>query len=203
MKEYIIHGTQPENLIKILENGFIDNNPTNPTMIKKKIKQIFTQLVYYDIKGQEGQKPHWFSCAIVLDKKILKDFPFYANDIGRFQDKFENGKTAEGTVIYGDGNLTRMPNLTKLKKRINGSFDFMHTHEILFNKKIPLDKYCLKIIIYLSKDEFKKSKLFNKYTNRIIELAKENNIPLKFRDYKNGKNDKVINNFIDSIENTF
>ena len=210
MKEYIIHGTQPEILVKILEDGFIDNNPTKLTMLDKKTKQIFTQLVYYDIEGQEGQRPHWYSCAIVLDKKILKDFPFYANDIGRFQDKFENGKTAKGTIIYGDGNLTKMPNLTKLKNIINrnlkgsldGSLDFMHSHEILFNKKIPLDKYCLKIMIYFTKDEFKKMELSDKYTKKIIELAKQHNIPVKFRDYKNGKTDKVINNFIDSIENT-
>ena len=108
-----------------------------------------------------------------------------------------------GTIIYGDGNLTRMPNLTKLKNSIKRGFDFMHSHEILFNKKIPLDKYCLKIMIYFTKDELKKMKSFDKYTNQIIELAKQHNIPVKFRDYKNGKTDKVINNFIDSIENTF
>ena len=37
--------------------------------------------------------------------------------------------------------------------------------------------------------------------DEIIELAKKNNIPLKFRDYKlRGKNEKPINNLIDSIE---
>lgn len=203
MKEYIIHGTQPENLVKILEDGFIDNNPTKLTMLDKKSKQIFTQLVYYDIPDQENQKPHWYFCAIVLDKKILKDFPFYANGMGQFQDKFENGKTAKDTIIYGDGNLTRMPNLTKLKNIINRSLDFRHSHEILFNKKIPLDKYCLKIMISFTKDELKKMKLSDKYTKKIIELAKEHNIPVNFRDYKNGKTDKVINNFIDSIETLF
>ena len=203
MKEYIIHGTQPEILVKILEDGFIDNNPDKLTVLDKKSKQIFTQLVYYDIPDQENQKPHWFFCAIVLDKKILKDFPFYANSVGRFQDKFENGKTAKDTIIYGDGNLTRMPNLTKLKNIINRSLDFRHSHEILFNKKIPLDKYCLKIMISFTKDELKKMKLSDKYTEKIIELAKQNNIPVKFRDYKNGKTDKVINNFIDSIETLF
>ena len=203
MKEYIIHGTQPEILVKILEDGFIDNNPDKLTVLDKKSKQIFTQLVYYDIPDQENQKPHWFFCAIVLDKKILKDFPFYANGMGQFQDKFENGKTAKDTIIYGDGNLTRMPNLTKLKNIINRSLDFRHSHEILFNKKIPLDKYCLKIMISFTKDELKKMKLSDKYTEKIIELAKQNNIPVKFRDYKNGKTDKVINNFIDSIETLF
>jgi hypothetical protein len=95
----------------------------------------------------------WGMCAIVLDKKLLKDYPFYATHIGGFSDKFENGKTSEETIISGDGNLPKMPSLTKLKTAIakrmdwNTSIAFMHSHEILFNKKIPLDTYC-KCIIY-------------------------------------------------------
>jgi len=37
--------------------------------------------------------------------------------------------------------------------------------------------------------------------DKLIELAKIKNISLKFRDYKlRGKNEKPIDNFIDSIE---
>lgn len=217
--DYLIHGTQPENLIKILKDGYIDNKPIKKDIIILKDKpsnQIFTQLIYRDIPEQHDQRPHWWSCAIVLDKKILKDYPFYATYLGLFKDNFDNGKTNnnEETIIYGEGNLSRMPNLTKLKNIINkkmemeslmAGLDFMHSHEILFNKKIPLDKYCIKIMMLVKKTHHYKDK--NRDNNNkaiideIIELAKKNNIPLKFRDYKlRGKNEKPINNLIDSIE---
>ena len=185
-------------------------------MKDKPSNQIFTQLIYRDIPEQHDQRPHWWSCAIVLDKKILKDYPFYATYLGLFKDNFDNGKTNnnEETIIYGEGNLSRMPNLTKLKNIINkkmemeslmAGLDFMHSHEILFNKKIPLDKYCIKIMMLVKKTHHYKDKdrdNSNKaIIDEIIELAKKNNIPLKFRDYKlRGKNEKPINNLIDSIE---
>ena len=144
-------------------------------------------------------------CAIVLDKKILKDYPFYATYVGGFTDKFENGKTInnEETIIYGEGNLSRMPNLTKLKNIINkrvktnalDSVGFMHSNEILFNKKILLDKYCKCIIIY-------GTYLKEKEKQNIIELANNTNIPLKFYDIKRENKFKGfgLNNFIDIVE---
>ena len=211
MKEYIIHGTQLENLIKILQDGYIDNKPPkkNITMLKKKpSNQIFTQLVYYDIPNQSNQNVHWGMCAIILDKLILKDYPFYSTSVGGFSDKFENGKHSDNVIIYSDGNLSRMPSLIKLKNVINkkmknndfGNVEFMHSHEILFNQKIPLEKYCVKIIINVIKENDKKYK-YNKEIDKIIELAKPKNIPIIFRDYKvDGNTEKTINNFINSIE---
>ena len=209
MKEYIIHGTKVENLIKILQDGYINNKPLKKDIIilqDKPSNQIFTQLVYKDIPNQADVVPHWWNCAIVLDKKILKDLPFYATPIGGFSDKFENGKTNEETIIYGDGNLAKMPILTKLKNVINKrleanthhfkSLKFMYSHEILFNQKIPLDKYCIKIMLIGKKNQFD-----SKIIDKILNLAKEKNISIKFRDYKlRGKNEKPIDNFIDSIE---
>ena len=132
--------------------------------------------------------------------------PFYATRIGGFSAKFENGKTNEETIIYGDGNLTKMPILTKLKNVINKRLDantnyfkshkFMYSHEILFNQKIPLDKYYIKIMLIGKKNQFD-----SKIIDKILNLAKEKNISIKFRDYKlRGKNEKPIDNFIDSIE---
>ena len=207
MKEYIIHGTQIENLIHILQDGYITNNPKKKDIAMLKDKpshQIFTQLVYKDIPNQSNQTVHWGTCAIVLDKQLLKDYPFYATRIGGFSDKFENGKTNEDTIIYGDGNLTKMPNLTKLKNSINknlinnsvGGVTFMHSHEILFNQNIPLNKYCNVIMMKRKKKEYEP-----KLIEKLLKLSKETNIPLKFRDYKLiGKNEKPIDNFIDSIE---
>jgi hypothetical protein len=207
MKEYIIHGTQIENLIKILQDGYINNKPLKKDIIvlqDKPSNQIFTQLVYKDIPNQTEQHIHWWTCAIVLDKQLLKDYPFYATRIGGFSDKFENSKTNEETIIYGDGNLTRMPNLTKLKNVINKRMkrdnlygdEFIHSHEILFNQKIPLDKYCITIIMRWNKTYYG-----SKLVDKLIKLSKEQNISIKFRDDKlRGKNEKPIDNFIDSIE---
>ena len=207
MKEYIIHGTKVENLIKILQDGYINNKPLKKDIIilqDKPSNQIFTQLVYKDIPNQSNQIVHWGTCAIVLDKQLLKDYPFYASHVGGFSDKFENGKTNEETIIYGDGNLTKMPILTKLKNVINKRMkkdnlygdEFIHSHEILFNQKIPLDKYYIKIMLIGKKNQFD-----SKIIDKILNLAKEQNISIKFRDDKlRGKNEKPIDNFIDSIE---
>ena len=209
--EYIIHGTNEVNLIKILKAGYIDNNPSKKDllMLKEwgaKTKQIFTQLIYKDIPNEKNQNPHWYGSAIVLDKQLLKDYPFYATHVGGFTDKFENGKTSENTLVYGEGNLSRMPNLTKLKnaisKRLNnfksqGSVNFMHSHEILFNQKIPLDKYCKCIVIigtYLKPKE--KQKLVEQ-----IEKINNFHIPIKFYTTdRYSMKELGINNFIDVIE---
>ena len=207
--DYLIHGTQPENLLKILKDGFINNKPDKKyigMLQNSPSNQIFTQLIYRDIPNEKEQKPHWGMCAIVLDKKILKDYPFYATYVGGFKDNFDNGKTNnnEETIIYGEGNLSRMPNLTKLKNIINkrvknnalDSVGFMHSNEILFNKKILLDKYCKFIIIY-------GKYLKEKEKQNIIELANNTNIPIKFYDIKRENKFKGfgLNNFIDIVEN--
>ena len=121
MKEYIVHGTNYDNLIKILENGYIDNKPAKKDIIMlahKPSNQIFTQFIYKDIPNQAHQITHWWSCAIILDKSILKDYPFYSTTVGGFSNKFENGMKSDSAIIHGDGNLSRMPNLTKLKKQM-------------------------------------------------------------------------------------
>ena len=219
-KEYIIHGTLEEQLVKILEDGYINNNPNKKLFIglahyDKKPKQIFTQLVYYDIPNQANVKPHWWNIAIVLDKKILKDYPFYATNVGEFKNNFNNGLINNDTnpkydkkiLVRGKGKLTQLPSLTKLKKQISKQLtkkvpslmrqeQFEYSHEILFNKKISLDKYCIKLMLIGKKHHYD-----SKMIDKLIDLAKAKNIPLKFRDYKlRGNNEKPINNFINSIE---
>ena len=178
--------------------------------------QIFTQLIYKDIPKQEKQFAHWWDSAIILDKSILKDYPFYSTGVGGFSDKFENGMKNETAIIHSDGNLSRMPSLTKLKNHINkfmekdinigdgrklfdGGIKFMHSHEILFNQKIPLDKYCIALIMYSYNDN--KDTKYNKIIEKIIALAKEKNIPLIFRDYKTIDKKEPLNSLINSIEN--
>ena len=202
--EYIIHGTKSNNLLEILKVGYIDNSPPKKNigmLLDNHPKQIFSQLIYKDIPNEKIERPLWFNCAIVLDKQILKDYPFYATHIGGFTDKFENGKTNKETFIYGEGNLSRIPNLTKLKNEINKrlniknvfkGLNFIHSHEILFNKKIPLDTYCKCIIVFGASLSLKDKKT-------MIELANKINIPLKiYVDKKKQYNG--LNNFIDIIE---
>ena len=209
--DYIIHGSRLENLIKILQCGYINNKPMKKDIIMLKYKpsnQIFTQLIYRNIPNEKKQKPHWWNCVIVLDKKILKDYPFYATRVGGFTNKFENGKTSEHTIIYGEGNLDRMPNLTKLKNIINkvcetDSFDsvtFTHSNEILFNKQIPLNTYCKCIIMY-DEPYLKDKKEGQKQKQNIIELANNANIPIKVYNLKKKNYLEGLNNFIDIIEN--
>ena len=101
------------------------------------------------------------------------------------------------------GNLSRIPNLTKLKKKINqfcneganlfGNINFMHSHEILFNSDIPLDKYCVAIIVEGAYE----------HLPELEKLCAERRIPYKQLE-KPGKKDihKQIglNNFIDLVD---
>lgn len=226
--EYLVHGTHYENLLNILKDGYIDIKPKSKNAIimldDKPPRQIFTQLLYYDIPNQANTIPHWMTSAIILDKQLLADYPFYATHIKGFKLKFSNGLINNKTntkydneiLVRGKGNLEHIPNLSKLKthiakhmakntQKIIDSFHvkFQNSHEILFNKKIPLEKYCKTIMILGKKGDYKHSKGNREsMINDIIELAKQKNIPLKFRDYKlRGNNVKPINNFIDSIEN--
>ena len=205
MKEYIIHGVFTNNLIGILEDGYIAINnkkkKVEQKMIDEEINQIFTQLVYRNIPTEEIQKPHWYNYAIVLDKKILKDYPFYAGRIGSFYDNFNNAFSDENPDIFvkSHGNLKRMPNLAKLKKNIkeylsHNNSHFTTSHEILFNKNIPLKKYCLCIIADGELESI---------PQEIIDLAQKLEIPLKNQSFKDGKyyfGTVGINNFIDIIE---
>ena len=72
---------------------------------------------------------------------------------------------------------------------IEDNTKFIHSHEILFDKRIPLKKYCKMIIIYAYK------KLKN-----IMILAEELKIPIKI--YKEPSNFSYygLNNLIDLIE---
>jgi hypothetical protein len=175
----------------------------------KPSNQIFTQLIYKNIPNQAHQITHWWNCAIILDKSILKDYPFYSTTVGGFSNKFENGMKSDSAIIHGDGNLNRMPNLIKLKNYINKAMNetdtiyyntdkFMYSHEILFNQKIPLDKYCIKIITYTKNNKFEK---FDTIKNKLVELAKEKKIPIVFREnYTPSKHKEPFNDLINIIE---
>ena len=177
--EYLIHGTQIENAIRILQlKKLLANPPKKYKVILADwvpTKQIFTQLIYKDIPNQDKYNPGWGACWLVFSKHLLKDYPFYATQIGGFLDNFQdafkintdgkddekdekdkNDKKIKNIIIKSPkGGLSRMPNLIKLKNVINGyckidssmeKFTYSHSHEILFGNDIPLEKYCIAII---------------------------------------------------------
>ena len=204
MKEYIIHGTTDDNLVDILRTEYIESNINKKKqgilVESQAVNQIFTQLLYRNLPYENIQFPHWFNCCIVLDKKILKDYPFYATHIGGFYTNFSDAfsKDAENIFVKSHGNLKKMPNLKKLKIHIqkrmerDDTTEFMHSHEILFDKKISLKKYC-KCILY--RDDTK-----DKIPKNLITLAEKLKIQIKHYGNKNKFIGYGLNNFIDLIE---
>jgi len=168
-------------------------------MIENNIKQIFTQIIYRDLPNQEYQIPHWFSCAMVLDKKILKDYAFYATRMGSFYNKFNDAfkENSNNIFVKSKGKMKKFPNLKNLKKFIDerlkdnklGKVEFIHSHEILLNKKIYLKKYCKCIIVNNP----------NLINENLILLANKLNIPIK-KYSVNTFNPYGLNNFINLIE---
>ena len=203
MKEYIIHGTYKKNLENILKNGYINPNVKEKDLsfLTQPSNQIFTQLLYRDLPNEENNIPHFGSCCFILDKNILRDFPFYGTHTLGFLDKFNNAfskdEVSKKNLVKGYGNLKKRPNLKKLKNNIESimnenTFDFisfMNSHEILFNKKIPLKKYC-KYILYGSTSSYD-------IPCNILNLCNKLNISIKSYIIEKPYG---LNNFIDLIE---
>ena len=129
MKEYIIHGTTAKNLEDILNSKYIEANinKKNKGMLQdNSVNQIFTQLLYRNLPNENIQIPYWFDCAIILDKKILKDYPFYATITGGFLNNFNDAfiiNPKQNIYAKGKGNLQRMPNLKNLKNNIENTMN--------------------------------------------------------------------------------
>jgi len=208
MKYYIIHGTTDKNLANILKSGYLeaDIDKKNEGVLSEsdKVNQIFTQLLYRGLPNQKYQIPYWFNCCIVLDKQILKDYPFYATHIGHFYKNFLDAfsKDAKYILAKSKGKLDKEPDLKILKehirKEMKGGFasnatspTFMHSNEILFNKKISLKKYCKYILYARSGGKGIYSKIIPK---NLLLLASKLNIPIKYY------NSLGLNNLIDFIE---
>lgn len=131
----------------------------------------------------------------------MKDYPFYATRIGGFYNNFSDAFRKDSIdnkyiFIKSKGNLKKIPNLKKLKIHIEKEMEknnpimreiaFMHSHEILFGKKIKLKKYC-KCIIY-------SSDINNEMLKNINFFAEKLKIPIK----EYGR--YGLNNFINLIE---
>jgi hypothetical protein len=115
MSEYILYGTTEENLEQILKSGFIKIGTTNnydevyhDIVSRNSVNQILTQLIYRNLpKENIEQPPNWYDCIIVLDKKILKDYPFYATKFENYCANFENAFSNKNILCKGKGNLKK------------------------------------------------------------------------------------------------
>ncbi len=174
----MVHGTFAKNTFSILQDGHLGGyKKNNQTMLEEPVGQIFTQIIYKDMPFESNQKPFWWDDCFVLSTKILKDKQFYG--IGKFCDKFEDCMDDDHTPkpdIKEKGQLTKIPSLTKFKKKLNkhlknsadlGTLRFTHSHEILFKNKINLKKYCIALILYSNK---------HKNYKKIVKLANKLNI---------------------------
>ena len=195
MSEFIIHGTPIENLNSILNDKHIKIKPKDRVFIHNDLNQIFTQLIFKNIPNEEFQNFHWFNVGIILHKKILKDLPFYANNLGDFSNSFNDGIKRKDLLAKGNGDLKKYPDLKRLRTHIKNSLkkaitsaDFILSHEILFNQNISLEKYCVCIII---NDRWKDEKIINNLDIPIIYRK-------HFRPGKTGDGiDKIINKIKD------
>jgi len=126
MKAYIIHGTFDKNVESILKSGYIEANKNKrPHKIlddSQSVNQIFTQLVYRNLLNENNQITHWCPYCFILDIKILKDYLFYATSIGSFRNTFSYAFIKNAKKIYIKGNLKNIPNLKKLKEKIEKNF---------------------------------------------------------------------------------
>jgi hypothetical protein len=199
MSEYIVHGTSHNNLESILSDGYIrtDIDEKHLSMLNTPSNFIFTQLVYRNIPNEKYKNPFYGQYAFILDKKILKDLPFYAGRIACFEYIKSNGsydKSDNAIIMYGKGKYKRTPCLNKLKNEIEDSMKkdmiFEYSHEILFNKNISLKKYCIALVY---KGDYKN------IPENVLKKANELKIPIKIYT----TTDKFyigINKFIDIIE---
>lgn len=193
---YVIHSTRTvDNLLRILSDGYVNNVPTGDTMLSLEHhpKQIFTQLVYKGIPNEQTQRPFWIgqSC-IVFKPHILRELAFYATDVGGFSTRFADGLSHPSNLASGSGKLDRMPNLAKLKNRIEvrtqqknlRGLAYIHSHEILFGRRIYLSRFCECVVVQDGIHGL----------NKIKEWCDKRKIPLRIFDGDTG-----IDGFVDVI----
>ena len=193
---YVVHSTRTvDNLLRILSDGYVNNVPTGDTMLSLEHhpKQIFTQLVYKGIPNEQSQRPFWIgqSC-LVFKPEVLRELAFYATDVGGFSTRFRDGLSDPNRLASGSGKLDRMPNLVKLKNKIGErsqlkslqSLAYTHSHEILFGRRIYLNRFCECVVVQDGIHGL----------NEVKEWCDKRKIPLRVFDGDTG-----IDKFVDAI----
>ncbi len=203
---FVLHGTSFDNCVSILKNKKINHISKTGMLSNESPNQIFMSLIYKNIKNQLENIPFWGGYGIVFSPEILKKYPFYANHIGSFSETFEEGMSKKEPEKYasGSGNLKIMPKLSNIKKEIDdymkndmGSVTFMHSHEILIGNDIPLNEYCLGVVVRVSDPQmFENSK---EYKN-LMKLTKDCDLFLTIFPWNNQKSFNIgLDGFIDII----
>lgn len=191
---YILHGTLPQTVVPILKSKRLlaKGNHKRPVLVDDGTDQLFTQLLYRGIPYEKDQYPFHYGACFVLDVSVLKDYPFYAAPcVGCFSPTFREGMNQTDNAAMGHGGRKRLPSLSKLKDVINKTntkrpwlknLAFIHSHEILFGRSIPLKKYCVAVVVY-------------KITPAISRLAEALDIRVIEYDFDVG-----LNRFLDLID---
>ena len=181
---FLIHGTLPEAIIPILKSKRLAHQGKHPrtSVQEPSSDQIFSQIIYKGIPYQKDQVPFHFIVCFVFDISILKDFPFYATSTGGFAPTFKEGMSREGNLAIGRGSYRRLPPLRTLKEAINTTLKerpflkklaFIHSHEILIGKDVPLKKYCRALVIWKTHITPEIQDLASRLGIRIIEYNGE------------------------------
>ena len=136
--EFIIHGTLYKNLLKILKDGYIDNNPDKKNLdYISNPKQIFTQLIYKNIPKPklyfinnyyDKEEKQWKSnetAFIKIPNYDYLDFKSsnYSNlyNLGTHNGKHKNSFTSLESAISNSIKLSNI--IYKKKEKIRRCFD--------------------------------------------------------------------------------
>ncbi len=159
---HLFHTTSYRNMKSILKTGKIAIAPKrhNEMMLETSPGFIFANLVFNDIANYVKQDIlHWIGeCVIELDIDLLRQYTFIVGRIGGFDEVKDKSakelKEMKNVYAYGSGNLKKFPSLKRVKEQIMTYMEgpayisqYMHSHEVLFMKDIPLS-LCKRIIVY-------------------------------------------------------
>ncbi len=154
---YFSHTTKDlKNLINILETGYI---LPGKDVLKDKRKLsggIPQKHIYAHVHFKENKLTPF---TIIIDPSIIDDHTIIFNK-GWQADVNKDSITIDKNMKYPD----KLQSIWKLQKIINNNKSLVEimNHEILFDKKININKYVTKIVC-LKEDKNKISKIINKH----------------------------------------
>lgn len=144
MWELLIHSTNEKNFLNIINDGYLKPIPYNT--IRKYIPGVYMTLLFDTLKytGKYWYHKRYIDkpdvIIFVFDTSILKTYPF------KICPYSAHGSCIDDSLMDGEGNLSRKPNLSKIKNHIHHElqlnddkkFQFTDTHEFIFTDNIPI-----------------------------------------------------------------
>ena len=135
---------------------------------------LYTQMIFRNIPNEHTQFSHWHPFAFIISINALDDI-----------------QHEEKTPVKD----YKREIINKMKIVEISSVSFMHSHEIVFTEKIPIDKYVLAVTLYdnvLKRGAYNEKQL--KKLNKAISLIKKLNLKIILQ------HGVGINKLIDGIE---